>query len=134
TAGTWAAMRQLADANAEHLIVQRYRIPTGVRPAAYVNFLVELGCSTVVTTGHAAREAVASRLAERPVPHVRFVLTGDRPLSGTTHLSSDAVSARALSKWVTGGGSGMHRAAQHGDRTERAVHRRLTRWAGPECA
>ncbi|MET7473264.1 hypothetical protein ABZT17_02695 [Streptomyces sp. NPDC005648] len=102
TAGTWAAMLQLAGTNTEHLIVQRYRIPTGVRPAAYVNSVVGLGCSTVVTTGHAARQAVASRLAEQPLPHVRFVLVGDRPLRGTTHLSPDAVSARTLSKWVTG--------------------------------
>ncbi|MGY5056891.1 hypothetical protein ACWDFR_22940 [Streptomyces sp. 900105755] len=49
TTGTLAALGQVARASSGHLIVQSYRTPTGVKPAAYVNSLVQLGCSTVVT-------------------------------------------------------------------------------------
>ncbi|MFG2959327.1 hypothetical protein ACGF5O_37095 [Streptomyces sp. NPDC048291] len=100
--GTWAALGQVARAGGGHLIVQSYRMPAGVKPAAYVDSLVELGCSTVVSTDDAARSAVAARLAERPLPKVRFVVVGDRPLTGATHLRPDAVSVRALSEVVTG--------------------------------
>ncbi|WP_406445224.1 hypothetical protein OHB00_48860 [Streptomyces sp. NBC_00631] len=102
TTGTWAALGQVARASSGRLIVQSYRIPTGVKPAAYVNSLLVMGCSTVVTTDDAARSAVAARLTERPLPKARFVVVGDRPLTGTTHLSPDAVSVRALSEVVTG--------------------------------
>ncbi|MFK0158642.1 hypothetical protein ACIQVK_42065, partial [Streptomyces sp. NPDC090493] len=100
--GTLAALGQVARAGGGHLIVQSYRMPAGVKPAAYVNSLVELGCSTVVSTDDAARAAVAARLTQRPLPKVRFVVVGDRPLTGAIHLSPDAVSVRALSKVVTG--------------------------------
>ncbi|MFF7474112.1 hypothetical protein [Streptomyces sp. NPDC008092] len=102
TTGTWAALGQVARADSGHLIVQSYRMPTGVKPAAYVNSLIRMGCSTVVTTDDRARSAVAARLAERPVPKVRFVVVGGRPLTGATHLSPDAVSVRALARVVTG--------------------------------
>ncbi|MFJ8493876.1 hypothetical protein ACIRBZ_36875 [Streptomyces sp. NPDC094038] len=65
-------------------------------------YTVELGCSTVVSTDDAARSAVAARLAERPLPKVWFVVVGDRPLTGATHLGPDAVSVRALPEVVTG--------------------------------
>ncbi|MEU9348905.1 hypothetical protein AB0D74_47675 [Streptomyces sp. NPDC048278] len=61
-----------------------------------------LGCSTVVSVDDAARSAVAARLTQRPLPKVRFVVVGDRPLPGATRLSPDAVSVRALSEVVTG--------------------------------
>ncbi|MGY5120692.1 hypothetical protein ACWC2H_33400 [Streptomyces sp. 900105755] len=73
-----------------------------MKPAAYVNSLAQLGCSTVVTTDDRARSAVAARLTERPAPKARFVVVGGRPPTGAAHLSPDAVSVQALSKVVTG--------------------------------
>lgn len=100
--GTWAALRTMAGASGSNVVVQRYRLPPGADVVAYVNTLVQLRCSAVVTTGAAARSAVASRLAAGPAPHVRFVVVADQPLSGTTHLDPDGVSARSLSGAVTG--------------------------------
>ncbi|MGY5087824.1 hypothetical protein ACWCXM_23320 [Streptomyces sp. 900105755] len=102
TTGTLAALGQVARASSGHLIVQSYRMPTGVKPAAYVNSLVQLGCSTVVTTDDRARSAVAARLTERPAPKARFVVVGGRALTGAAHLSPDAVSVQARSRVVTG--------------------------------
>ncbi|MFF3990010.1 hypothetical protein ACFY0B_36220 [Streptomyces sp. NPDC001797] len=73
-----------------------------MKPAAYVNSLAQLGCSTVVTTDDRARSAVAARLTERPAAPARFVVVGGRPPTGAAHLSPDAVSVQALSKVVTG--------------------------------
>ncbi|MFF3983540.1 hypothetical protein ACFY0B_02840 [Streptomyces sp. NPDC001797] len=102
TTGTWAAMQKMAGASGSNVVVQRYRLPTGADGAAYVNTLVRLRCSTVVTTGTAARSAVAARLAVGAVPHVRFVVVSGRPLRGTAHLDPDTVSVRSLSVAVTG--------------------------------
>ncbi|MFE2065274.1 hypothetical protein ACFXDH_23265 [Streptomyces sp. NPDC059467] len=101
-AGTWAALRKMAASSHENVVAQRYRLPAGVDSVAYVNTLVQLRCSTIVTTGTAARSAVASRLAVGPVAHIRLVVVADQPLPGATHLSPNAVSARALSRLVTG--------------------------------
>ncbi|MFG2887104.1 hypothetical protein ACGFYV_33265 [Streptomyces sp. NPDC048297] len=100
--GTWPALQKMAGASDTNVVVQRYRLPAGANSVAYVNTLVQLRCSTVVTTGTAARSAVAARLAAGLVPHVRFVVVADQPLSGTMHLSPNAVSTRALSRVVTG--------------------------------
>ena len=100
--GTRAALQKVARANDANVVAQRYRLPAGANSVAYVNTLVQLRCSTVVTTGTAARSAVAARLAAGLVPHVRFVVVADQPLSGTMHLSPNAVSARSLSRVVTG--------------------------------
>ncbi|WP_405528367.1 hypothetical protein OG426_39625 [Streptomyces canus] len=91
--GTWAALRQTADA---HLVVQRYRLPAAADPVAYVDTLLQLRCSTVVTTGKEARSAVASRLAKGKVTGVRFVVVADRPLAGAARLSPAKVSVSAL--------------------------------------
>ncbi|WP_181802244.1 hypothetical protein [Streptomyces shenzhenensis] len=101
--GTWAAMQKTAGVSDSKIVVQRYRLPAGADAVAYVNTLVRLRCSTIVTTGTAARSAVAARLAAGAVPHVRFVVVSGQPLRGTTHLDPDAVSARSLSEAVTGG-------------------------------
>ncbi|MFJ3795666.1 hypothetical protein ACIPSJ_05220 [Streptomyces sp. NPDC090088] len=100
--GTWAAMREMVAASRSNTVVQRYRLPAGADAVAYVNTLVRLRCSTVVTTGTAARSAVAARLASGGTPHARFVVISDQPLRGTTHLDPDAVSARSLSGAVAG--------------------------------
>jgi hypothetical protein len=44
------------------VVVQRYRLPGEANGVAYVNTLVQPRCSTIVTTGAAARSAVASTL------------------------------------------------------------------------
>jgi len=100
--GTWAAMQEMAGTGGSNVVVQRYRLPAGADPVAYVNTLVQLRCATVVTTGTAARSAVAARLAAGQVPHVRFVVVADQPVSGATHLSPDAVSVRGLARVATG--------------------------------
>ncbi|MGY4925644.1 hypothetical protein [Streptomyces sp. 900105755] len=100
--GTWAALRKMAASSHESVLAQRYRLPTGANSVAYVNTLVQLRCSTIVTTGTEARSAVASRLAAGPVVHIRFVVVADQPLLGATHLSPHMVSARALSRLITG--------------------------------
>ncbi|MEV7325808.1 hypothetical protein [Streptomyces sp. NPDC093970] len=102
TTGTWAAMQKTAGARGSNIVVQRYRLPAGEDAVAYVNTLVRLRCSVVVTTGTAARSAVALRLASGGTPHVRFVVISGRPLRGTTHLDPDAVSVRSLSDAVAG--------------------------------
>ena len=94
--GTWAALRQTADA---HLVV-RYRLPAAADPVAYVDTLVQLRCSTVVTTGKEAGSAVASRLAKGKVAGVRFVVVADRPLAGAVRLSPATVSASARERLV----------------------------------
>lgn len=100
--GTWAAMRKMVAESGPNTVVQRYRLPAGADAVAYVNTLARLRCSTVVTTGTAARSAVAARLASGATPHVRFVVISGRPLRGTTHLDPDAVSVRSLSEAVAG--------------------------------
>ncbi|NEC85949.1 hypothetical protein G3I71_08970 [Streptomyces sp. SID12501] len=90
----------MAGTSTSKVVVQRYRLPAGVDPVAYVNTLVQLRCSTVVTTGAAARSAIASRLAAGLVPHVRFVVVADGPVSGATRLSPDAVSTSSLARAV----------------------------------
>ncbi|MGX9884491.1 hypothetical protein [Streptomyces sp. NPDC002276] len=102
TTGTWAAMREMAGTHGSNVVVQRYCLPAGADPAAYVNTLVQLRCATVVTTGTAARSAVAARLAAGRIARVRFVVVADRPVSGATRLSPDAVSARTLARAATG--------------------------------
>ena len=74
----------------------RYRLPAAADPVAYVDTLVQLRCSTVVTTGKEAGSAVASRLAKGKVAGVRFVVVADRPLAGAVRLSPATVSASAL--------------------------------------
>lgn len=98
-------MREMARTGGSNVVVQRYRLPAGADPVAYVNTLVQLRCATVVTTGTAARSAVAARLAAGRVPHVRFVVVAAQPVSGATHLSPDAVSAPTLAQAVSGSGS-----------------------------
>ena len=98
--GTWAALQKMAGRSGTDVVVQRYRLPAGANTVAYVNTLLQLRCSTVVTTGTAARSAVASRLAAGPVPHARFVVVADQPLTGTAHLNPNAVSASALAEAV----------------------------------
>ncbi|MEW1648166.1 hypothetical protein [Streptomyces sp. NPDC091219] len=88
-----------------NVVVQRYRLPAGADPVAYVNTLVQLKCATVVTTGTAARSAVAARLATGRVAHVRFVVVADQPVSGAMRLSPDTVSASILAHAVNGSGS-----------------------------
>ncbi|MDX2583068.1 hypothetical protein PV349_06610 [Streptomyces sp. WI04-05A] len=100
TTGAWAAMQGMARTSTSQVVVQRYRLPAGADPVAYVNTLVRLRCSTVVTTGAAARSAVASRLATGLVPHVRFVVVADGPVPGATQLSPDAVSTSSLARAV----------------------------------
>ncbi|MCX5395801.1 hypothetical protein [Streptomyces sp. NBC_00102] len=82
--GTWERLRETAEASGSHLVVQRYQLPAGADPVAYVNTLVQLRCSTVVATGSAARSAVASRLADGPVPNVRFEVVDERRPRGAT--------------------------------------------------
>ncbi|GAA3834585.1 hypothetical protein GCM10022403_079240 [Streptomyces coacervatus] len=101
TTGTWAAIQEVARTRDTNTVVQRYRLPTSAHAAAYVNTLVQLRCSTIVTTGTAARSAVASRLVDGHIPNVRFVVVADRPVTGTTHLSPDAVSASVLARVVS---------------------------------
>lgn len=98
--GTWAAMRNMARASSTNVVVQRYRLPAAGKAAAYVNTLVQLRCSTIVTTGATARSAVASRLAAGHVPQVRFVVVADQPVSGATRLNPDSVSTTALTRAV----------------------------------
>ena len=105
TTGTWAAMRELAGTHGSTVVVQRYRLPAGADPVAYVNTLVQLRCATVVTTGTAARSAVAARLAAGRVQHVRFVVVADQPVPGATQLSPDTVSAPTLAQLVSRPGS-----------------------------
>jgi ABC-type branched-subunit amino acid transport system substrate-binding protein len=105
TTGTWAAMREMAGTHGSTVVVQRYRLPAGADPVAYVNTLVQLRCDTVVTTGTTARSAVAARLAAGRVPHVRFVIVADQPVPGATHLSPDTVSAPTLAQLVSRSGS-----------------------------
>jgi hypothetical protein len=88
-------MQKMARKDAK-LIVQRYTLPAKGDATAYVNTLIQLRCGGIVTTGDKARSAVASRLAEGKAGSVRFVVVADRRLLGTTHLSPDSVSARAL--------------------------------------
>ncbi|MEU1481183.1 hypothetical protein [Streptomyces sp. NPDC005760] len=98
--GTWAAMRRLAQESGARLVVQRYVLPPRVKPAAYVDTLVQLRCSTVVTTGTTARDAVASRLAAGQVPGVHFVVVADRPLRGAAHLEPSSVDGGTLGRLV----------------------------------
>ncbi|MFI6401793.1 hypothetical protein [Streptomyces sp. NPDC050548] len=98
--GTWAAMRNMATASRTTMVVQRYRLPASGKAAVYVNTLVQLRCSTIVTTGATARSAVASRLADGRIPHVRFVVVADQPVPGATRLSPDSVSTSALTRAV----------------------------------
>ncbi|WP_405987968.1 hypothetical protein [Streptomyces sp. NBC_00986] len=98
--GTWVAMQNMARASRTNVVVQRYRLPVSGKAAAYVNTLVQLRCSTIVTTGATARSAVASRLADGHIPHVRFVVVAGQPVSGATHLSPDSVSTSALTRAV----------------------------------
>jgi hypothetical protein len=55
TTGTWAAMREMARTRGTNVVVQRYRLPASADAVAYINTLVQLRCSTVVTTGTVAR-------------------------------------------------------------------------------
>ena len=103
--GTWAAMREMAGTHGSNVVVQRYRLPARADPVAYVNTLVQLRCAMVVTTGTAARFAVAARLAAGQVAHVRFVVVADQPVSGATRLSPDTVSAPTLARAVSRSGS-----------------------------
>ncbi|MFJ5306331.1 hypothetical protein [Streptomyces sp. NPDC088350] len=100
TTGTWAAMQKVARTRDTNIVVQRYRLPTSANAAAYVNTLVQLRCSTIVTTGTGARSAVASRLVDGHIPNVRFVVVAEQPVSGATHLSPDSVSTSALTRAV----------------------------------
>ena len=100
TTGTWAAMQEMARASDTNVLVQRYRLPASGKAAAYVNTLVQLRCSAIVTTGTAARSAVASRLVDGHIPDVRFVVVAGQPVSGATHLSPDSVSASTLTRAV----------------------------------
>ncbi|WP_327174648.1 hypothetical protein OG599_04565 [Streptomyces sp. NBC_01335] len=91
-------MRRTAEASGSHTVVQRYQLPAGADPVAYVNALVQLRCSTVVVTGSAARSAVASRLADGPVPDVRFEVVDERlPHGATQGVASTPVSPSASS-------------------------------------
>lgn len=99
--GTWTAMRDMARTSATNVVVQRYRLPAAVNGPAYVNTLVQLRCSTIITTGDAARSAVASRLTAGRVPHVHFVVVADRPVPGATRMSPDAVSAASVARATT---------------------------------
>jgi hypothetical protein len=94
-------MQEMSRRSGMDLVVQRYDLPSGADAVAYVNTLIQLRCSTIVTVGTSARSAVASRRAAESVPRVRFVVVADQPLPGTTHLAPDAVNARALSRTVT---------------------------------
>ncbi|MBO4255511.1 hypothetical protein [Streptomyces griseorubiginosus] len=100
--GTWAAMQEMARASDTNVVVQRYRLPVSVNADAYVNTLVQLRCSTIVTSGIAARSAVAARLAAGHVPGVRFVVVDDRPVVGAVQLSPAAVSPKSLAREVRG--------------------------------
>ncbi|MFC8435392.1 hypothetical protein [Streptomyces sp. NPDC057253] len=93
---TWAAMREAAGGGASGVVVQRYHLPGKAVGAAYVNTLVQLRCSTIVSTGGAARSAVAAALAAGQQKGVRFVVVSDRPVPGATRLGARSVSARAL--------------------------------------
>lgn len=98
--GTWVAMQNMARASRTNVVVQRYRLPASGKVAAYVNTLVQLRCSTIVATGATARSAVASRLADGHIPHVRFVVVADQPVPGAMRLSPDSVSSSALTRAV----------------------------------
>ncbi|WP_157876609.1 hypothetical protein [Streptomyces graminilatus] len=102
-AGTWAALRRIGGGSSgSDVVVQRYGLPEKADGAAYVNTLVQLRCSTIVTTGDAARSAVASVLAAGQPKGVRFVVVAGRPVAGAVHMSPEAVSARTLTRLVRG--------------------------------
>jgi hypothetical protein len=94
---TWTALQSVARGDSK-LIVQRYQLPAKADAVAYVNTLIQLRCSRIVAAGDTARSAVASRLADGKVGSVRFVVVASRRLAGTTHVSPDSVSPRALTQ------------------------------------
>ncbi|MDI5911129.1 MULTISPECIES: hypothetical protein [Streptomyces] len=95
-ARTWAAMRQLAAGGTSSVVVQRYHLPDEADGATYVNTLVQLRCSTIVSTGAGARAAVATTLAAGHPRGVRFAVVADRPVAGATRVDPGSVSAQAL--------------------------------------
>ncbi|MFF0018773.1 hypothetical protein [Streptomyces sp. NPDC005374] len=101
-ARTWAAMRQLAGGGTSSVVVQRYRLPAEADGATYVNTLVQLRCSTIVSTGAGARAAVAKTLAAGHPRGVRFAVVADRPMAGATQVGPESVSARALAGLIGG--------------------------------
>ncbi|WP_330263598.1 hypothetical protein [Streptomyces griseorubiginosus] len=99
---TWAAMRGLAGGGTSGVVVQRYRLPDGADGATYVNTLVQLRCSTIVSTGTGARAAVATTLATGHPRGVRFAVVADRPVAGATRVGPGSVSTRALAGLIGG--------------------------------
>lgn len=94
-------MRQLPAGRASDLVVQRYRLPSKAQGAAYVDTLVRLRCSVIVSTGAGARSAVAAALAAGHPKGVRFVIVANRPVPGAARLGPDSVRARTEARIAT---------------------------------
>ncbi|MFD1663368.1 hypothetical protein ACFSL4_35700 [Streptomyces caeni] len=83
-------MRQASEHNHD-LIVQRYTLPNGIPPKAYLTTLTQMRCETVVTVGPRLADAVASKTL-----HGRFVVVTDHNLTAphaTSLTPANATSA-----------------------------------------
>lgn len=101
SASVWASLQQ-AVAEVGKTVAQRYAIPRGADPAAYVNTLVQLRCGTVIATDGTARSAVATRLTAQGAGSTRFVVIAQSPLAGATSLTPAAATPAALASLLRG--------------------------------
>lgn len=59
------------------IVIQRYTLPPGADPSAYLNTLASMRCDTIVTVGAALHDALASQAPET----AHYIVIDDRPLT-----------------------------------------------------
>lgn len=92
----WTGMRHASERNHD-LIVQRYTLPNGVPPKAYLTTLTQMRCETVVTVGTRLADAVASKTLRG-----RFVVVTDHNVTAphTTSLTPTNATSAAIATTI----------------------------------